>query len=94
MRFPNFFFEKKLWKKDFKFVAGLDEVGRGSFAGPVVAGCVVFRPETKIPKNIYINDSKKLTKNAKKNRLSTHRCLFYTIRSGFAHETKSGSEEP
>ncbi len=61
MRFPNFFFEKKLWKKDFKFVAGLDEVGRGSFAGPVVAGCVVFRPETKIPKNIYINDSKKLT---------------------------------
>jgi ribonuclease HII len=61
MKLPNFSFEKKLWKKDFKLVAGLDEVGRGSFAGPIVAGCVVFKPRTKIPKNIYINDSKKLT---------------------------------
>lgn len=61
MKLPNFAFEKKLWKKSFKFVAGLDEVGRGSFAGPIVAGCVVFNPGTKIPKSIYINDSKKLT---------------------------------
>jgi len=38
---PNFSFEKKLWKR-FGYVAGVDEVGRGSFAGPVVAGCVVF----------------------------------------------------
>ena len=61
MHLPNLSFEKKLWKKEFKYVAGLDEVGRGSFAGPVVAGCVVFRPDTKIPKGITINDSKKLT---------------------------------
>jgi ribonuclease HII len=61
MKLPNFSFEKRFWKKGFKFVAGLDEVGRGSFAGSVVAGCVVFKPRTKIPKNIHINDSKKLT---------------------------------
>jgi ribonuclease HII len=61
MELPNFSFEKKLWKKGFKYIAGLDEVGRGSFAGPIVAGCVVFRPEMKIPKNIYINDSKRVT---------------------------------
>lgn len=61
MKLPNFSFEKKLWKKSFKYVAGLDEVGRGPFAGPIIAGCVVFKPETKIPKNISINDSKKLT---------------------------------
>lgn len=66
MKLPNFSFEKRLWKKGFKFVAGLDEVGRGPFAGPVVTGCVVFKSETKIPKNIYINDSKKLTPKRRK----------------------------
>lgn len=59
MRFPNFSFEKKLWKKH-KFVAGMDEVGRGALAGPVVAGAVVFPPDLKI--EVKINDSKKLTK--------------------------------
>jgi len=66
MELPNFSFEKRLWKKGFNFVAGLDEVGRGSFAGPIVAGCVIFKPETKIPKNIYINDSKKVTSKRRK----------------------------
>jgi ribonuclease HII len=61
MKLPNFSFEKRLWKKGYKYIAGLDEVGRGSFAGPVIAGCVVFRPKTKIPKHIHINDSKKVT---------------------------------
>ena len=66
MELPNFSFEKRLWKKGFKFIAGLDEVGKGSFAGPVVAGCVVFKPDTKIPKNIYINDSKRVTPKRRK----------------------------
>jgi len=58
---PHFFFEKKLWKKGYKHIAGVDEVGRGSFAGPVVAGCVIFEKNLQIPENIKINDSKKLT---------------------------------
>ena len=33
--------EKKLWKKGFKCVAGLDEAGRGPLAGPVVAAAVI-----------------------------------------------------
>lgn len=66
MKLPNFSFEKRFWKKGFKFVAGLDEVGRGSFAGPVVVGCVVFKPETKIPKEICINDSKKVISKRRK----------------------------
>jgi ribonuclease HII len=62
-RFPNFSFEKKLFKKGYKLIAGVDEVGRGCFAGPVVAGCVIFSPNSKfrIPDTILINDSKKLT---------------------------------
>lgn len=42
--FPNFSEEKRLWRKGYKFVTGVDEVGRGAFAGPVVAGAVVFAP--------------------------------------------------
>ena len=63
MNFPSFLYEKKLWKKDFKNVAGVDEVGRGSFAGPVVAGVVSFSKDIeKIDLNgVVINDSKKLT---------------------------------
>ena len=63
---PSFRYEKKLWKCGFKFVAGIDEVGRGCFAGPVVAATVVFRPQNpkskfQIPNKVIINDSKKLS---------------------------------
>jgi len=34
---PSFRQEKKLWKKGYKRVVGLDEAGRGSLAGPVIA---------------------------------------------------------
>jgi len=53
-----FFFEKEAWDKQFKFVAGVDEAGRGPLAGPVVAAAMI------IPKGIdfpLVNDSKKLT---------------------------------
>lgn len=38
----SFDFEKDCWDKGLDIVAGADEVGRGCFAGPVVAACVVF----------------------------------------------------
>ncbi len=41
---PDFSFERKLWKQGFKAIAGMDEVGRGSWAGPVVASAVAFAP--------------------------------------------------
>lgn len=43
MAYPNFSFEKKLWRQDF-LVLGVDEVGRGAWAGPVVAAAVAFPP--------------------------------------------------
>jgi len=62
---PNFNEEKKLRKKGYKLVAGLDEAGRGPLAGPVVAAavCVNFQsnPDYLIFKNV--RDSKKLSKN-------------------------------
>jgi ribonuclease HII len=49
--------ERNLWKEGFVRVAGIDEVGRGPLAGPVVAAAVIFSEETVIP---GINDSKRL----------------------------------
>ena len=42
----------------FKFICGIDEVGRGPFAGPVVAGAVILPKDEEI---LYLNDSKKLS---------------------------------
>ena len=41
------------------FIAGVDEVGRGPLAGPVVAAAVILPKDCEI---LYINDSKKLSK--------------------------------
>jgi len=63
-KFPNNYYEKKIWRKGVNLVAGIDEVGRGSFAGPVVCGAVVFSKNMsrkKIPDDIVIDDSKKVT---------------------------------
>lgn len=64
---PDFLYEKRLWKKGYSLIAGVDEVGRGCFAGPIVTGCVVFprhpSPDSAfyIPDSIRIDDSKKMT---------------------------------
>lgn len=42
MKLPDFSEERKLWRKGFKVVIGVDEVGRGAWAGPVVASAVCF----------------------------------------------------
>ena len=64
MKYPNFKEEKILWKKGFKYVAGLDEVGRGPLAGPVVAVAVIINSKLKNEDlNFFngVNDSKKLS---------------------------------
>ncbi|MFH1462270.1 MAG: hypothetical protein ABIG08_01005 [bacterium] len=43
MQYPNLNEEKKLWKRGFKRVAGLDEAGRGPLAGPVVAAAILIQ---------------------------------------------------
>ena len=52
-------FEQQALEQGFRFVAGVDEVGRGCLAGPVVAGACILDPEKPLPKGI--DDSKKLT---------------------------------
>ncbi len=59
MVFPTLNFEKQLWLSGYSRVCGLDEVGRGCFAGPVVVGAVIFPPKVLLPEGIA--DSKLLT---------------------------------
>ena len=49
-------FEKKY--AQYHAICGIDEVGRGPLAGPVVAGAVILPPDVDI---LYLNDSKKLS---------------------------------
>ena len=54
----NLSYEKRLWRKGYRYVAGVDEAGRGPLAGPVVAAAVVFPPQVKIQ---GLDDSKQLS---------------------------------
>ncbi|MFN2227328.1 MAG: ribonuclease HII [Anaerolineae bacterium] len=42
---PNLVHEQRLWAGGLRRVAGLDEVGRGAWAGPVVAAAVILPPD-------------------------------------------------
>lgn len=59
MVFANFSIEQSLWSQGINLICGIDEVGRGCFAGPLVAGAVVFPPNSNLISGIA--DSKLLT---------------------------------
>ncbi len=55
--FDSLRYERPYWRRNL-VVAGVDEVGRGCLAGPVVAAAVVLPPEVDLP---FVTDSKALT---------------------------------
>jgi ribonuclease HII len=60
--YPTLKFENQLWKGGLQYVAGLDEAGRGCWAGPVCAAAVILPPENKVIKKLYgVRDSKQMT---------------------------------
>ena len=50
--------ETKYWERGNKYIAGIDEAGRGPLAGPVVAACVILKPYDIIE---GVKDSKKIS---------------------------------
>ena len=50
--------EDELRAEGYRYIAGIDEVGRGPLAGPVYAACVILPEDFDVP---GINDSKKLS---------------------------------
>lgn len=88
MKLPNLRYEKELWQKGYRFVCGLDEVGRGAWAGPVVAAAVIFKKKTSLKKSssqeysgLRIQDSKQLQphQREKLDKLIREICVSYSI---------------
>lgn len=59
MTFPSLDIEKELWSQGYSHIAGVDEVGRGAWAGPVVAAAVIFPQDFEVSSGL--RDSKLLT---------------------------------
>lgn len=62
-------YEKELYAQGIQLIAGVDEVGRGPLAGPVVAASVILPENCKIP---GLNDSKKIPK-------SKHQAIYQAV---------------
>ena len=58
MDFDNYKYERELREKRIKYIAGVDEVGRGPLVGPVVAACVILPEVFDLP---GLTDSKKIS---------------------------------
>lgn len=61
MKLADLEIEQSLWSSGYSFVAGIDEVGRGSWAGPVVAAAVILPKNWALPPKL--TDSKLLKPN-------------------------------
>ena len=61
-KFPTLEYEKDLWVQGFRIVAGLDEAGRGAWAGPVFAAAVVLPNDERVCEVLDgVRDSKQMT---------------------------------
>lgn len=78
MSFPTYSIEDEVKAKGFKYIAGVDEVARGTLVGSVVAAAVVI-PDASISKLMYkVNDSKKLSPGKREDlyKLITDNCDY------------------
>ena len=60
LKAPSFAEEKILKAQGYRYIAGIDEVGRGALAGPVVAAAVILPQRIKAPWSKWVKDSKLL----------------------------------
>ena len=59
---PGLHLELALWKKGFHLIGGVDEAGRGAWAGPIMAGAVILPDQDNIQQSLTgVRDSKKMT---------------------------------
>jgi ribonuclease HII len=73
-------YENRLKNEGYFLIAGIDEAGRGSLSGPVVAAAVILPCQLFIP---YIKDSKKLTS---KKRTELYFSILYCPSFFFSNE--------
>ncbi|MFH0768616.1 MAG: ribonuclease HII [Chloroflexota bacterium] len=71
MQVPSFDEEKAFEAQGYHYIAGIDEVGRGALAGPVVAAAVILPRRLNVPWLKLVRDSKQLSP-ARREFLSHH----------------------
>ena len=71
-------FEKDLWDRGYKYIGGVDEVGRGPLIGPVVTACVVLDKDFKLD---GLTDSKKLSEKKREEYYEyiINNCVAYAV---------------
>ncbi len=84
---------EKMWQferqySDCQYICGIDEVGRGPFAGPVVACAVILPKDLDI---LYVNDSKKVT--PKRRELLYDEIMEKAVAVGLGYATSARIDE-
>lgn len=77
MTLPTLDREKDLFSQGCQCVVGMDEVGRGAWAGPIIAAAFIVTPDNMInAKKIHVRDSKLLSPKHREN-------VFHTLQKNF-----------
>ncbi len=82
---PDFLYEQNACNKDYKFICGVDEAGRGPLAGPVCAAAVILPQDCVID---GLNDSKKISEKKRELLFDiiTEKAIAYNIAYGTLQE--------
>jgi ribonuclease HII len=84
---PNLVFEKQLWGGGYRAIAGLDEAGRGAWAGPVYAAAVVLPNDDRVCDVLAgVRDSKQMTARQRERYEECIKSVSISWAVGFATE--------
>ncbi len=90
MSHPTLAHERRLQRHGYTLIAGIDEAGRGAWAGPVVAAAVIFPLQNhSLTKTLRgVNDSKQLTPRRREALIAVIRAASVTVGIGLATPTE------
>jgi len=79
MIIPDIKLEEELWGRGMKYIAGIDEAGRGPLAGPVCAGAVIISKDNEL--SSLVRDSKTMSEKQRERAYDfvIHNCLAYGV---------------
>ena len=84
-KYPTLDFEQNLWNAGYSHIAGIDEAGRGAWAGPVCAAAVILPPEPSLTSILpQVRDSKLMTPLARETWAPRIRAVALAWGVGFA----------
>ena len=86
---PTLAYEFSLWQSGLRLVAGLDEAGRGAWAGPVTAAAVILAPGSDLMQRLKgVRDSKLMSARQREAAAKRIREMALAWGVGFASETE------